>query len=204
MVLRVLNNEQLNEIQQKEAETQAAIRTESQANNSVVSSLSAYIRKCWEEAKTGQDLRRAADPSEHEAKERRIRAGEACGHQGHEVLRRLHEDHRGQVPPRQRLDHRHPLSTRDEALGHRAYTPPRSPALDREPGPGPSPPGQAFRTPSRGRGGSRHPAGAPRPDPAGDALHPGSHPKGDLRRGQGRGREDERQDPRPACRGRVL
>ena len=50
-MLRVLNNEQLKEIETKEAEVKAAIQTESQAVNPVVSSLAAYIRKCWEEAK---------------------------------------------------------------------------------------------------------------------------------------------------------
>jgi hypothetical protein len=50
-VLRVLSNEQLKEIETKEAEVKAAIQTESQAVNPVVSSLAAYIRKCWEEAK---------------------------------------------------------------------------------------------------------------------------------------------------------
>jgi len=50
-ILRVLNNEQLQEIEKKEAEVKAAIQTESQAGNLVVSSLAAYIRKCWEAAK---------------------------------------------------------------------------------------------------------------------------------------------------------
>ena len=50
-MLRVLNNQQLGEIEKKEAEVKAAIQTESQANNPVVSSLAAYVRKCWESAK---------------------------------------------------------------------------------------------------------------------------------------------------------
>ena len=48
-MLRVLNNQQLSEIEQKETEVKAAIQTE--ANNPVISSLSAYIRTCWESAK---------------------------------------------------------------------------------------------------------------------------------------------------------
>ncbi|HWU36234.1 MAG TPA: hypothetical protein VN203_01235, partial [Candidatus Acidoferrum sp.] len=51
-MLRVLNNEQLNEMDQKETATKAAIsEVQSQAENAVVSSLAAHIRKCWEEAK---------------------------------------------------------------------------------------------------------------------------------------------------------
>lgn len=50
-MLRVLNNEQLNEIDKKEAEVKAAIQAESQANNEVISNLASYIRKCWDEAK---------------------------------------------------------------------------------------------------------------------------------------------------------
>ncbi len=50
-MLRVLNNEQLKEIEKKETEIKAAIQTESQGNNQVVSSLAGYIRKCWEDAK---------------------------------------------------------------------------------------------------------------------------------------------------------
>jgi hypothetical protein len=50
-MLRVLNNEQLNEIQNKEEETREAVRAIQTEQDQVVSSLAAYIRKCWEAAK---------------------------------------------------------------------------------------------------------------------------------------------------------
>src|SRR5512139_4066808 len=51
-MLRVLNNEQISRIEQKEAETAAAIQeVQTQVDNPVVTSLAAHIRKCWEEAK---------------------------------------------------------------------------------------------------------------------------------------------------------